>query len=83
MRQSLDGLIVYGDDAVTQVPLGRERRARAAELMDMYDGVVHGRRLYHDGNWGRATLEVCLAMIESGRTRAEIPMKLQVPIASA
>lgn len=83
MRQSVDGLIVYGDGAVTQVPLGQERRARAAELMDMYDGVVYGKRLYHDGNWGRATLEVCLAMIESGRTRQEIPMKLQVPIAPA
>jgi phthalate 4,5-cis-dihydrodiol dehydrogenase len=83
MRQSLDGLIVYGDDAVTQVPLGKERRARAAELMDMYEGIVNGKPLYHDGAWGRATLEVCLAMIESGRTRKEIPMKLQVPIAPA
>jgi phthalate 4,5-cis-dihydrodiol dehydrogenase len=83
MRQSLDGLIVYGDDAVTQVPLGKERRARAAELMDMYEGIVNGKPLYHDGAWGRATLEVCLAMIESGRTHKEIPMKLQVPIAPA
>jgi hypothetical protein len=81
MRQSLDGLIVYGDTAVSEVPLARERRARAAELMDMYDGIVNGKPLYHDGAWGRATLEVCLAMIESGRTRKEIPMKLQVPTA--
>ncbi len=83
MRQSLDGLIVYGDDAVTEVPLKRERRARAAELMDMYAAVVDGKPMYHDGAWGRATLEVCLAMIESARTRKEISMHLQVPIAAA
>lgn len=47
----------------------------------MYDAVVHGRALLHDGTWGRATLEVCLGMIESARTRREITMKLQVPAA--
>jgi phthalate 4,5-cis-dihydrodiol dehydrogenase len=79
MRQSRDGLIVYGDDSVTEVPLAKERRARAAELMDMYDGIIHGRPLYHDGAWGRATIEVCLGMIESARTRREVSMQLQVP----
>jgi predicted dehydrogenase len=78
MRQSRDGLIVYGDAAVTEVPLAKERRARAAEPMDMYDGIVHGRPLCHGGA-RRATLEVCLGMIESARTRAEVPMHLQVP----
>lgn len=83
MRQSADGLIVYGDDAVREIPLDQERRARAAELMDMYDGVVNGRPLYHDGAWGRATLEVCLAIVESARTRREIRMRLQVPIGAS
>jgi phthalate 4,5-cis-dihydrodiol dehydrogenase len=73
-------LIVYADDAVREIPLGQERRARAAELMDLYDGVVHGQPLYHDAAWGRATLEVCLGIIASARSRCEIPMRLQVPI---
>lgn len=35
---------------------------------------------YHDGAWGRATLEVCLGVIESARTRREVAMRFQVPI---
>ena len=46
----------------------------------MYDCVVRGKPLYHDGAWGRATLEVCLAMIESAAGRREIQMQHQVPI---
>ena len=49
----------------------------------MYDGVVHGKPLYHDGAWGRATLEVCSGIIESARTRREVSMRLQVPIEQA
>jgi hypothetical protein len=32
----------------------------------------------HDGRWGEATLEVCLAIVESGKTGKEILMKHQV-----
>nr|ART40137.1 K174 [uncultured bacterium] len=80
IRQSKDGLLVYGDHGVKEVSLGQELRGRAAELMDLYNGVVHGKPIFHDGRWGMATLEVCLAIVQSAQERREILMSRQVPL---
>jgi phthalate 4,5-cis-dihydrodiol dehydrogenase len=80
MRQSPDGLLVYDDEGVREVPVDRSAGGRVAELNDLYAGIVDGRPIFHDGRWGRATLEVCLAILESARTRREIDMHLQVPM---
>jgi phthalate 4,5-cis-dihydrodiol dehydrogenase len=47
-------------------------------LGELYDSVIHGRPLFHDGAWGRATLEVVLALIDSARERREILLSRQV-----
>jgi phthalate 4,5-cis-dihydrodiol dehydrogenase len=39
--------------------------------------VVGGRRPLHDGEWSRATLEVCLAILESSRRQSEMPLRFQ------
>jgi len=41
--------------------------------------VIHDRPVFHDGRWGTATLEVCLAMLESAQQRKEIMLSHQVP----
>jgi len=41
--------------------------------------VVNGRRPSNDGHWGKATLEVVLALFQSGKERREIQMSHQVP----
>jgi phthalate 4,5-cis-dihydrodiol dehydrogenase len=41
--------------------------------------VINDRPLYHDGRWGLATLEVCLAIMESARERKEILLTHQSP----
>lgn len=80
LRQSADGLLVYDDAGVRELPMQREMRGRAAELMDLYGAVVDGAPIFHDGRWGRATLEVCLAIRESARTHASVEMSRQVAI---
>jgi phthalate 4,5-cis-dihydrodiol dehydrogenase len=35
--------------------------------------------VFHGGRWGAATLEVCLAMLESAKEREEIYLSHQVP----
>jgi phthalate 4,5-cis-dihydrodiol dehydrogenase len=82
IRQSADGLLIYGEDGVTEVSLERAMRGRAAELMDLYNGVVHGKPILHDGRWGQATLEVCLAILESATSRREISLSHQVPMSA-
>jgi len=80
IRQSGDGLLIYGEEQLTEIPLAQEMRGRAAELMDMYNAVVHDKPIFHDGRWAKATLEVCLAIIESAKTRRDVEMSAQVPM---
>ena len=54
-------------------------RGREAEVEELYNAVVHNRPVFHDGRWGAATLEVCLAMLESAEKRKEIFLSHQVP----
>jgi phthalate 4,5-cis-dihydrodiol dehydrogenase len=44
----------------------------------LYDAVVHGRPPLHSGEWARATMEVCLAILQSGREQREIALAHQV-----
>lgn len=81
IRQSRHGLLVYGENGVEEISLEAEMRGRAAELMALYDGVVHGKAIFHDGRWGKATLEVCLAIIDSAREGKEIMLRHQVGLA--
>src|SRR5262249_3904017 len=71
LRESPDGLFVYERGSTRQIAVPRELRGEA-ELEEMYQAIVHGRPISHDGRWGQATLEVCLAIHESAHTHQEI-----------
>ncbi len=79
IRQTPDGLFIYGEAEKREIPLEAGRRGREAEVEELYNAVVHNRPVFHDGRWGAATLEVCLAMIESAKQRKEIFLSHQVP----
>jgi phthalate 4,5-cis-dihydrodiol dehydrogenase len=78
VRHSPEGVIVYDTHGLHETSLRQTLRGRAAELMAMYDAVVHGRPLPHDGRWAEATLEICLAILESARLGREIALSHQV-----
>jgi predicted dehydrogenase len=80
LRQSPDGLFVYGDQGREEILLEKGFRSRDAEMREFYEAVVKDRPAFHDGRWGEATLEVCLAIIRSARERREILMSHQVPV---
>jgi phthalate 4,5-cis-dihydrodiol dehydrogenase len=79
IRQTPDGLFIYGETEKCEIPLEAGRRGREAEVEELYNAVVHNRPVFHDGRWGAATLEVCLAMLESAKERKEIFLSHQVP----
>jgi phthalate 4,5-cis-dihydrodiol dehydrogenase len=84
LRQSAQGIFVHSDAGKQDFPVvaGREMGVaqRRAELEELYNAVVGGQPLWHDGRWGMATLEVCLAMMESARERREVMLRHQVPV---
>ncbi|MCH8268962.1 MAG: Gfo/Idh/MocA family oxidoreductase [Acidobacteria bacterium] len=79
IRQSPNGLTIYGDSGKEEIPLPPARTGREAEIDELYRAVVEDRPVFHDGRWGEATLEVVLAIMESARQRKEIFMSHQVP----
>jgi phthalate 4,5-cis-dihydrodiol dehydrogenase len=79
IRQTPDGLRIYGTSEQRELALPQGSRGREAEVEELYDAVVNDRPVFHDGRWGAATLEVCLAMLESAEQRKEVYLSHQVP----
>jgi predicted dehydrogenase len=80
MRQSQDGVMVYGEDGPKETKLELELHGRAAELREIYGGIVENRPIAHDGRWARATLEVCMAIADSLEESKEVHLSRQVPV---
>jgi phthalate 4,5-cis-dihydrodiol dehydrogenase len=80
LRQSQFGLYVHSDEGTKDVPLaGGGGPSRRGELLELYDAVVLNKPIRHTGPWGMATLEVCLALMQSAKERREVFLKHQVP----
>jgi phthalate 4,5-cis-dihydrodiol dehydrogenase len=72
------GVMVYGDAEARLESLAKPAVPRAEVVDELYDAIVHRRPPLHDGRWAMATLEVCLAILESARDRREITLRHQV-----
>jgi len=71
------GIEVHGDDGITlhRTPLPALQRA---EVLDEFaDAVLHGIAPRHDGAWGMATLEACIALLDSAREGREVALRHQ------
>ena len=79
IRQTPNGLYIYGETEQREITLAAGSRGREAEIEELYNAVVHDRPVFHDGRWGTATLEVCLSMLDSAAQRKEIMLSHQVP----
>ena len=78
IRQSPNGLFVYGEHGKEEIPCAKDE-GRAAELKSLQEAIAEKRAPFLDGRWGKATLEVCLAMLQSSKERREITLSHQVP----
>jgi phthalate 4,5-cis-dihydrodiol dehydrogenase len=78
LRPTPQGVIVYGDAAREFVALDKPAVPRAEVIDELCDAVFDARAPLHDGEWGRATLEVCLAMLRSAREGREVTLEHQV-----
>jgi phthalate 4,5-cis-dihydrodiol dehydrogenase len=78
LRPLPHGVMIYGDAERRLDPLPRPAAQRVEVIDELYDAVVHGRPPLHSGEWARATMEVCLAILQSGREQREIALAQQV-----
>jgi len=72
IRPLPDGLQVYGDNVRQHLPLDLPEVPRSEVIDEMYAAVVNDISPLHDGLWARATLEVCLALLESAQKGVDV-----------
>jgi phthalate 4,5-cis-dihydrodiol dehydrogenase len=82
IRQSPDGLYIYTESGREEIPCP-PFLDRAGDLVKLYDAVTQNRPVFTDGKWGKATLEVVLAILQSSKERREIALSHQVPFETA
>jgi phthalate 4,5-cis-dihydrodiol dehydrogenase len=82
LRPLPTGVMVYGDADARLDALSRPRLPRAEVVDELYAAIVHGRAPLHDGKWAMATLEVCLAILQSAREERDITLSHQVAVPS-
>jgi phthalate 4,5-cis-dihydrodiol dehydrogenase len=80
VRLTPQGLLVYGDEEKWEAPTATDVDGRHGIIDQVYRALVNDRPLAADGHWGKATLEVILAVLESGRERKEVFLSHQTPI---
>lgn len=83
LRPTPDGVMIYGDDNVRLDPVPVPAIPRAEVIDEFYAAVVDGKPPLHDGEWSRATLEVCLAIRDSAQAQVEIMLRHQVGLRGA
>ncbi len=79
IRQSPDGLLLYGENGREEIALPRDKSPRDL-VLEEFAHAIAGKPVTHTGRWGLANLEVCTAAIESSRSGREIELKHQVPV---
>ena len=82
LRLTPDAITLYGVDGMREIPVARGAgRPGQGDVLDaLWAAVREGRRDFHDARWGKATLEVALAILQSSRERREIVLSHQVPV---
>ena len=74
LRPLPDGVRVYGHEKKWQEPLPRPAVPRAEVIDELHAALRDGAAPLHDGRWARATLQVCLAMLESARNNRDVEL---------
>jgi phthalate 4,5-cis-dihydrodiol dehydrogenase len=81
IRQSPQGLYIYQQSGMREIVLPTDRSPRQLVLDELCDAVAGRKPALHDGAWGLATLEICVAAIHSSMIGAEVQLHEQVATA--
>jgi phthalate 4,5-cis-dihydrodiol dehydrogenase len=72
LRPLPNGVMIYGDSEQRLDPLPPPKVPRQEVIDELYGALAEGRAPLHSGEWAMATLEVCLAALQSSRERKEV-----------
>jgi len=80
LRPMPNGMMIYRNGTARLDPLPPPTTPRREVIDALYAAVAEGRPPLHDGAWGMATLEVCLAMLQSAREGRDVGLSRQVAV---
>jgi phthalate 4,5-cis-dihydrodiol dehydrogenase len=74
LRLSPDGILIHGIHGTHEVaaPRGPGRPGHGDAIDALWAAVREDRHCVHDARWGRTTVEIILAMLESSASRREV-----------
>jgi phthalate 4,5-cis-dihydrodiol dehydrogenase len=78
LRPMPNGVMIYESGTARLDPLPPPAVPRGEVIDELYGAVVDGKPPLHDGPWATATLEVCLAILQSSREGRDIALSHQV-----
>jgi phthalate 4,5-cis-dihydrodiol dehydrogenase len=78
LRPLPNGVAIYADGTARLDPLPLPSVPRAEVIDELYNAVVHSKPPLHDGAWAMATLEVCLAILQSAREGRDVALAHQI-----
>ncbi|PUA19678.1 Gfo/Idh/MocA family protein [Glaciimonas sp. PCH181] len=74
LRPLPSGVTVYGNEKREHATLAPPSVPRSEVIDELYDAIANGTAPTHDGRWAKATLEICIAMLDSGTNDCEIAL---------
>jgi phthalate 4,5-cis-dihydrodiol dehydrogenase len=77
VRQSPNGIYVYGDTGRREIEVVGGRGTGMLEMKELYEALTQGKPIVHDGRWAMATLEVGNAILQSAQERREVMLTHQ------
>jgi phthalate 4,5-cis-dihydrodiol dehydrogenase len=77
LRQSPNGVYVYSMAGRKEILLAKDADSRINVLREFRDAIVGKEKPLHSGAWGRATLEICEAVMQSAAQGREVRLQLQ------
>jgi phthalate 4,5-cis-dihydrodiol dehydrogenase len=78
LRPGPDGVTIYGDETRVLTPLPTPAVPRASVVDELRAAVLDGAAPLHSGDWGLATLEICLALLTSAAEGVDVALEHQV-----
>jgi phthalate 4,5-cis-dihydrodiol dehydrogenase len=80
LRPQPQGVMIYDGGAPRLDPIPPPTVPRSEVIDEFHAAVVDGKPPLHSGAWSLATIEVCLAMIESAKTGREVVLSRQIGV---
>lgn len=78
LRLTPDGLSVYGHDRKHDIEFPIDRDGRDGVIDELYNAILANKQPFNNGRWGKATVEVLLAIHSSAAERHDVLLSHQV-----